>query len=448
MRRVLVYDLGGGTFDVSIVQSQDGVVEVLASHGDTALGGDDFDDAFMDFVALKFRQQYGIDLRDNLATKARLLRAVEAAKRSLSDHPFVRIEEEFVAEKDGVPLHLAIEVSRQEFEELIQPWLDRTIECVQRTLDDARLIPSQLDKVVLVGGSTRIPLVTRLLQDRLGLSPHCEVNPDLCVAMGAAIQAGLISGQSVGAVLVDVTPHSLGIRCLDFQANGGFPMPFEHRFVPIIRRNSPLPVNRSEVFATVADEQPEVEIEVFQGENNDVRRNHRVGKFRIEGLAAVPAGNQIVVQLDLNLDGMLKVSAREKATGLQKQITIDNTLRPVGSNGTDFLDHLDELWADSTDGFSRNWESEEESSADTPDTAQAALPELTPAPREGQRETVQARALLEKSDRIRAKVSAEDRQELDRLMECVRVHLHDRNWLALSRASDELTDVLFYLDDA
>ena len=327
LRRVLVYDLGGGTFDVSIVQSQEGVVEVLASHGDTRLGGDDFDDALMNDLAEEFERQHGIDLRANVVSRARLLRAVEAAKRRLSDQPFTRIEEEFIAEKDGASLHLNTELSRTQFEELIRPWLDRTMNCVERALIDAKLTPRQLDKVVLVGGSTRIPLVACLLEQRLGQPAHCEVNPDLVVAMGASVQAALIAGEQLGAVLVDITPHSLGIRCLDYcNADGHFGMPFEYKFAPIIRRNTSLPASRGEVFATVHDRQPVVEIEVFQGEEPDVRRNHRVGRFRIEGLAPVPAGNQLVVQLDLNLDGILKVSAREKATGLQKQITIENAL--------------------------------------------------------------------------------------------------------------------------
>src|SRR5918912_801654 len=264
LRRMLVYDLGGGTFDCSVVQAQEGVVEVLASHGDTQLGGDDFDDLLLKHVCDRFQQEHGIDLREQLVAKARVLRAV----------------------------------------------------------DDAGLTGSVIDKVVLVGGSTRTPLVTQLLEERLGQPAHQEVNPDLCVAMEAAIQAAIIQGADVGAVLVDITPHSLGIRCLD--EFHGFDFPY--RFAPILHRNTPLPASRSEVFNTVYDRQSEVEIDVYQGENEDVRHNHRVGRFLVQGLAPVPAGNQIVVELDLNLDGILKVSARERATGLQKQVSIENAL--------------------------------------------------------------------------------------------------------------------------
>jgi molecular chaperone DnaK len=437
LRRLLVYDLGGGTFDVSIVQAQESVVEVLASHGDTHLGGDDFDELLLNHVCNQFQEQHGVDLRAHLAAKARLLRAVEAAKRHLSAHPFARIEEEFIAEKDGQALHLSLEISREEYEALIRPLLDRTMDCVQRALADAHLSPAEIDKIVLVGGSTRTPLVSRLLEERLGQPAHQEVNPDLCVAMGAAVQAGLIAGVEVGAVLVDITPHSLGIKCLDVVH--GFDFPF--RFVPIIRRNTPLPASRSEVFSTVHDRQEQVEIDVYQGESDDVRQNHRVGRFVVQGLAPVPAGNQIVVQLDLNLDGMLKVSAREKATGLQKQITIDNALARFEREERDSaLDRLQRLWAEAEEEDGEYEEAEEE-------MEEAGPPELVPGPREGQRETVQARALLEKAERLLEQLQPEDRAEVERLMERLRVALTDRQWDQVTAGCNELADVLFYLED-
>jgi molecular chaperone DnaK len=434
LRRMLVYDLGGGTFDVSIVQAQEGVVEVLASHGDTQLGGDDFDELLLKHVCDRFAQEHGVDLRANLIAKARVLRAVEAAKRQLSDHPFARIEEEFIAEKDGGALHLNIEISRSEYEEMIRPLLDRTMDCVQRALDDSHLTGSQIDQVVLVGGSTRTPLVSQLLESRLGQPTHQEVNPDLCVAMGAAVQAAIINGADVGAVLVDITPHSLGIRCLDVERGFGFPF----RFAPILHRNTPLPASRSEVFNTAYDRQTVVEIDVYQGEHEDVRSNHPVGKFRIEGLAAVPAGNQIVVQLDLNLDGMLKVSAREKATGLHKQITIENALARYEREERDVARaRLEALWT----------EPPGEPGPEGKPSGEEGLPTLVPGPRDGQRETVQARALLEKAERALTHVQPEDRAELERLMERMRMAITDRQWVKVTDAANELADVLFYLED-
>ncbi|MBY0525304.1 MAG: Hsp70 family protein [Gemmataceae bacterium] len=430
LQRMLVYDLGGGTFDVSIVQQQDGVVEVLSSHGDTQLGGDDFDDLLLAHVCDRFQQEHGIDLRGQLVSRARVLRAVEAAKRQLSAHPFTRIDEEFIAEKDGQALHLSMEVSREDYETMIRPLMDRTMDCVQRALDDAHVTASAINKVVLVGGSTRTPLVSQLLEERLQQPAHQEVNPDLCVAMGAAIQAAIIAGADVGAVLVDITPHTLGIKCLDDGMGSFSSYPF--RFAPIVHRNTPLPASRSELFHTAYDEQREVEIEVYQGESPDPRHNHQIGNFRIKGLAAVPAGNPIVVQLDLNLDGMLKVSARERATGLQKQITIENALARYEAEERDAArGRLEELWD----------EEEPEGDEDAP-------PELSPGPREGARETVQAKALLEKADRLLAKVQPEDRAEVERLMERVRTALTDRKWDQVTTAGNELSDILFYLEDA
>ncbi len=444
LKRMLVYDLGGGTFDVSIVQAQAGVVEVLASHGDTQLGGDDFDDLLLKHVCDRFHEQHGIDLRSQVVAKARVLRAVEAAKRKLSEQPFARIEEEFIAEKDGQALHLSLEVSRQDYETLIRPLIDRTMDSVQHALDDAQITASAIEKVVLVGGSTRTPLVSQLLEERLGQPAHQEVNPDLCVAMGAGIQAAIIAGSDVGAVLVDITPHSLGIKCLDESRGFGF-SDYPFKFAAIIHRNTPLPTSRGELFHTAYDEQREVDIEVYQGESEDPRRNHQIGKFRITGLSPVPMGNPILVQLDLNLDGILKVSAREKATGLSKQITIDNALAryEVEERGA-ARERLGRLWDDPADlEIGANLLPNESA-----DEEEATMPELVAGPREGQRETVQAKALLEKAERLLDKITPEDRVEVQKLLDRMRTALTDRQWPQLAAASNELTDILFYLEDA
>jgi len=436
-RHVAVYDLGGGTFDVSVVLAEGGVVEVLASHGDTHLGGDDFDELLYNLLAGRFKDRHGIDLGNNVAARARLLRAAEAAKRHLSDHPFARVEEEFLAEKDGVALHLAEEVTRDEYEGLIRPLIDRTMECVRRALEDARLAAREVDEVVLVGGSTRTPMVARMLEDRLDKPARREVNPDLIVAMGAALQGGLVAGQDVGAVLVDITPHSLGIRCMD-TLPGGLGMPFLHRFATIVPRNTPLPASRSELFRTVHDDQKAVEVEVFQGEDEDVRNNTSIGKFLIDGLAPGPAGNVVGVQLDLTLDGTLKVSAKEKATGLSKQIVIDNALaRFARDDRSAARDRINRLWQDAF-GLPEPDDFED----DVFDS-----PALDPGPREGAREAVQAKALLEKAERLLDKAQPEDRPELERLMAGVREGLQARDWARLEAASNELADALFYLED-
>jgi molecular chaperone DnaK len=291
--------------------------------------------------------------------------------------------------------------------------------------------------------------VSKLLEERLNQPAHQEVNPDLCVAMGASIQAGLIAGIDVGAVLVDITPHSLGIKCLSMQSGFDFP----YHFAPIIHRNSALPTNRSEVFSTVYDRQDCVEIDVYQGESGDVRQNYQVGTFFIEGLAPVPAGNQIVVQLDLNLDGMLKVSARERATGLQKQITIENALARFEREESALArERLDRLWQQAhtyagEDDLDESFGEDIDADFDA-EEEELESPELVAGPREGQRETVQARALLEKAERLVEHIPMEDRKDVEQLMTSVRTALTDRKWEKVTHSCNELSDILFYLEDA
>ena len=466
--RFLVYDLGGGTFDVSVVQAENGVFEVLSSHGDTQLGGDDFDDLLLNKVADDFLAMYQVDLRENRTTRARLLRTVENAKKTLSDHAVTKVEEEFIAEKDGVPLHLSVELARHDFEDLIRPLIDRTMDCVQKALTDAKITASQIGCVVLVGGSTRSPIISKLLEDKLGQPAHREVHPDLCVALGAAVQAALISGQSVGSVLVDITPHSLGIKSLEYP--DGFGMKFNHfRFAPIIQRNSPLPSSRSELFGTVNDNQQAVVVEVFQGEADDVRKNHRVGKFTIEGLAKVPAGNQISVQMDLTLDGMLKVSARERATGLVKQITIEHAVaRFAVEEREEAMKRLERMWeatpADEDtsdvsdeealhvrdlldDGMEEEDDYDFSSTEDDEDEAPARLP-TDAVEVEVRDDVLHARTLLEKADRLRTKASTEDQAELDKLSGQMNAALTEGRWPDVKATAQELANVLFYIEDA
>ncbi len=446
-QKVVVYDLGGGTFDVSIVQNEAGVVEVLASHGDTHLGGDDFDELLLNHICQKFQDEHGIDLRQNRTTRARILRAAENAKRQLSDHAFFKLEEEFVAEKDGVALHLNLELSRKEFEDLIEPLIDRTIDCVQQSLDDAKLTPHNIDRLVLVGGSTRIPIISDRLEAKLGRPARRDINPDLCVAMGAAIQAAMIAGDSVGSVLVDITPHSLGIKALRSEFGPG-----SFISAKVIHRNTPIPTSRSEVFFTAVNNQSTVQIEVYQGESDDPRRNHRLGEFKVEGLSRSPAGSPIVVQFDLNADGVLKVSAKEKATGLVRNITIDHATKQSGKEETSVAtERLNELWRDSfapedttplpPEGFDNDDDYEDELDENDP------MSQLPPVP-EGQRESVQAKALLEKAERLREKAPPEDQAELDRLTEEVRAQMDTHNWAMLEAACGRLSDVLFYMEDS
>ncbi len=341
MERLLVYDLGGGTFDVSLAQVENGIVEIQASHGDTQLGGDDFDQLLFDHICDAFSKEHKIDLRQSQAAKARVLRAAEDAKKRLSFDAVTTVEEEFIAEKGDKSLNLVLEINRYEYEELIRPLLLKTLTCLDQALDDAKVQANQIDKVVLVGGATRTPLVHQLLEERLGRPVHSEIEPDLAVAMGAAVQGGLIAGVDVGPILVDITPHTLGIEALG-ELHGFLST---HHFSPIIERNTPLPVSRTEIYSTVVNSQDAARIKIFQGENQDTRYNTSVGEFLIDGLAEVPAGNQIMVKLDLDLNGILKVTATERATGLAKHIVIDSAMeRFRKSQRSDAVDRLDAVF--------------------------------------------------------------------------------------------------------
>ena len=436
MERLLVYDLGGGTFDVSIAQVEDGVVEILSSHGDTHLGGDDFDQRFLDFVADRFMTEHGIDLRSAPVSRSRLLRAVEDAKKKLSFDAIAKIEEEFIADKKGVPLHLNIEVERGEFEALIEPLLVKTLTCLDQSLDDAKLQADQIDKVVLVGGATRTPLVHRLLQERLGRPVHSEIEPDLAVAMGAAVQGGLIAGVELGAVLVDITPHTLGIESLG-ELNG---MPTVHFLAPIIERNTPLPASRTEIFSTVADGQKGADIRVFQGEDEDTRYGTLVGSVKIEGLANVSAGNQIVVRLDLDLNGILNVTATERLTGLSRQVTIDNAMaRFRKTQRTDAVDRLEAIFETGAE----QWK--------TPLALGSSIPEandedadLSPAHREVMRS---ARALAAKAERLLDTANPEDAAELNALLTDLRAAIEGREEAAIRKIAAEVEDMVFYMDE-
>ncbi len=434
MERLLVFDLGGGTFDVSIAQVEGGVVEILGSHGDTQLGGDDFDQLLLDHVCEGFLEEHEVDLRASPNARGRVLRAVEEAKKTLSTEPVARIEEEFVAERDGVPRHLRMEVDRSEFEGLIGPLLDRTLSSVDRALDDAGLTATQINKVLLVGGATRTPLVHRLLRERLGRPVHAEIEPDLAVALGAAVQGALIAGVDVGPVLVDITPHTLGIAALGYR--NGLPSP--DTFAPIIERNTPLPASRTEIFSTVVDGQKAAEIRVFQGEDEDTRHNTPVGEFAIEGLADLHAGNQIVVRLDLDLDGILEVTATERATGHARRVTIDNAMQRFRArHRLDAVDRLDDLFGTTAEGAVIDVTPEDD--ATNADDEPGMAPELIEAIRaaEGQ---------IDKAERALPDANPDDADELKGLVADLRAALERRSEADLRRISAEVEDLVFYLE--
>jgi len=321
---VMVYDLGGGTFDVSIVTIEGDVTEVLSSHGNNRLGGDDFDDLLSARLERAFLDQHGIQLEEeHRAARARLWWAAETAKKQLSFEPYARVREEALVVRNGKPLHLDVELSREEYEGMILPLVESTLESVSKALSDAGKRSSELDAILLVGGSTRTPLVSRLLRERTGLDPRQDVHPDLGVALGAGVLASRLAGRDVERVLVDVSPYSFGPSYLG--ERGGVPYP--HCYHPLIRRNTPLPITRTESYYTSFPGQTRVNIQIFQGDDEDALNNVLVGDFSVEGLTRMEDLNEVLCRMSLDVDGILHVSAIEKRTGKSKQITIGGALQ-------------------------------------------------------------------------------------------------------------------------
>ncbi len=436
-KTILVYDLGGGTFDVSVVRISREVTEVLASHGNNQLGGDDFDAQIVSWLVDRLKAE-GHDPRDERIAMARLARAAEAAKIQLSDAPFARIEEEYLLERDGRPVHLSVELSREDYEGLIATFVDETIEAVHIAVKGAGLTASDLDEVLLVGGSTRTPLVQSRLEEDLRMTPRSEVDPELCVATGAAIQAAVIAGQQVASVLVDVTPYTFGTSAIA-ELDGHL---YPYTYIPLIRKNTPIPVTKSEAFQTFEDGQTAIIVHVYQGEDRDALNNTLIGSFRIDGLSDVPAGNLIVTTFSLDINGILQVSSREKRTGLEAQITIDNATARFASEELDAARERLSALIDDGDGDS----ADESDGLELGTTADAV-----PDPTEGRRHAVEAQALIEKAQRLLEGANPEDRDDLVDGIEAVRDALaqgarDQAGAAALEQAVGQLADLVYYLE--
>jgi len=465
-RTVMIYDLGGGTFDVSIVTIERDVTEVLASHGNNQLGGDDFDQLLVDCLLGEFRDTHGIDLSDgHPAAYSRLWWVAEEAKRRLSFEPFVKIREETLATIDGKPLHLETEISREEHEEMIRPLVESTLNNLSRAMDDAGKKPGDLDAILLVGGSTRIPLVSRVLEERAGITPHQDVHPDLCVALGAGVLASRLAGREVDRVLVDVSPFSFGPSYLGDR--GGIPYP--HCYHPIIRRNTPLPVTRTDRYYTSFPFQTEVEIDIYQGDDPDALKNIPVGHFRVERLKSTPQLNTVLCRMSLDIDGILKVTAIEKDTGKSKHITIDNALQPKTEEEiAGARKRLQELYSSRaselhnlfTAADEDNGEYEEEHDVggmargrtpagtealpqEEPDVTNAKVVQLDSAWAGAKRDAMN---VVERSRGLLDRMHDEDKKEAINIHEQIESAIASRDTEALSEACEALNELLFFIE--
>jgi molecular chaperone DnaK len=310
-QKILVFDLGGGTFDVSILEIGDGVFEVLATNGDNHLGGDDFDKVVMDFMADQFQAEHGVDLRADKMSKQRLKEAAEKAKKELSSTQSTNVNLPFITASAAGPLHLDMDITRAKFDQLTSSLVNRTLDPTKKAIKDANINASELSQIILVGGSTRIPAVQEAVKKITGKDAHKGINPDECVAVGAAIQAGVLSGEVKDLLLLDVTPLSLGIETLGSV------------FTKLIERNTTIPTKKSQVFSTAADNQPAVDVHVLQGERQMATDNTTLGRFQLDGIPPARRGvPQVEVTFDIDANGIVHVSAKDLGTGKEQHITI------------------------------------------------------------------------------------------------------------------------------
>jgi molecular chaperone DnaK len=335
VKKIAIYDLGGGTFDISILEVDNEVIQVLSTNGNTHLGGDDFDHALIEHVASEFQKQSGLDLRKDPMALQRLREACEKAKCELSSMVETEINLPFIAQDSSrAPVHLTMKITRSKLEQLIGELIDGSIKPVENALNDAKLRTKDIDEVVLVGGSTRIPRVQKIVKDFFGREPNRSVNPDEVVAVGAAVQAAVLSGDAKEILLLDVTPLTLGIK-----VEGGL-------MVPLIGRNSAIPTQKSQKFSTAVDNQPGVTVEVYQGERPMADDNRKLGNFDLQGIPPAPRGvPQIEVAFDIDVNGLLKVSAKDIATGKQQEIRItastgldENEIKKMVKDAEQFAD--------------------------------------------------------------------------------------------------------------
>jgi molecular chaperone DnaK len=442
-KHLIVYDFGGGTFDVSVVRIEGGVIEVLSSRGDTNLGGDDLDAALLSYVADTFYDQHAIDLRKDATTRWRLAHACEAAKCRLSSEESVTIAEEFIAEKDGCPINLEVTVGRDQYQRLIPGMIERSIECVDEAIRESGLNLKSIDDLVLVGGSTRTPLVVSRLRDEFGLEPSRAVDPDLAVALGAAMQAAMIAGETVGPVLVDVVTHTLGVEAMTgFDLSGP-----TLTTSPIIHRGSALPASYEQAYSAVHDEQETAEIHVLQGEHEQVERNHSIGRFNLR--LKDPSGERakINVRFDLSLSGTLKVTAKQFGNDKAEEVTINNALNQFqAEHAHEAAGRLDQMFEDADDVAVTDDDRVPQWRPDQPHESVVASQGAGGDTAGDGDEFAVAKRMLRRAEAIVGKVSGEDAEDLADLVHRLQHAISGDDPHAVAELTEELDDVLFYVN--
>jgi molecular chaperone DnaK len=430
--KAVVYDLGGGTFDVSIVNISDNVVEVLSSHGNNLLGGDDFDLVLSQWILEKINDKYHQNLKDNPRVFHQIQVAAEKCKIELTDKPFYTIIENIVFEANKPPLNIELEVSRQNFEDLIHHYISETMQLVHVTLTDAGLQTSDIDQILLVGGSSKIPLIKKEFKAVFDIAPTESINPDQCVCLGAAVQGGIIEDNSIDSILVDVTPYTFGTRVVQSDSMGF--MIDDDLFVPLIQRNSPLPTSKSDVFYKHFPDQEKIQVDIYQGDSAVASENKLVGSFHIKDLSQKSGSEEIILSMNLDLSGILTVIATEKKTGLNKRVTIDNAFK-----NEDISHSIQKvLEAFGEDSFGSSEEEPELQNDFDPGKNQ---PETSDSNR-----IFIANTMIEKAESKMNQATADDSEQMRDIIEQLNKYIDLKDQDNIIRLTDELTDILFYID--